>query len=84
MSKDEKVEKGKSQDRRGGGRGTHGSITKAGKVRDQTPKIPKSSPRRKHGPLKQNRIEYSIRLKRIKSLKETSESKPRRRSYGKK
>jgi ribosomal protein S30 len=37
------------------GRGSHGSITKAGKVRDQTPKIPKSRFGGKDHPIKRRR-----------------------------
>ena len=36
----------------------HGSITKAGKVRDQTPKIEKTNLKKHSGPLKKNREKY--------------------------
>ncbi|NVM57610.1 MAG: 30S ribosomal protein S30e [Desulfobacterales bacterium] len=47
------------------GRGTHGSIAKAGKVREQTPKVQPSSKKRSPGPLVSNRRSYlkSLSLK---------------------
>jgi small subunit ribosomal protein S30e len=41
-----------------GGRGTHGSTTKAGKVRMQTPKIPPTVKHKKLGPRVRNRRKY--------------------------
>jgi small subunit ribosomal protein S30e len=41
---------------------SHGSLTKAGKVRSQTPKI-QPKPRRKEVPRVRNRLEYEKRLK---------------------
>ena len=61
MSEKEKAKKG---ERRGGGRGTHGSISKSGKVRSQTPKVPKTSEKKHHGPLKTNRIKYQKILRK--------------------
>ena len=40
------------------GRGTHGSTTKAGKVRSQTPKIPKQEHPPRKGPRINNRRKY--------------------------
>ena len=38
---------------------THGSLTKAGKVRNQTPKIAPAATRRKNtGPRRRNRVNY--------------------------
>jgi ribosomal protein S30 len=45
----------KKGERRGGGRGTHGSITKAGKVRMQTIQIPKTNTKKHSGPSVGNR-----------------------------
>jgi len=52
-----------------GGRGTHGSISKAGKVRQQTPKIPPSVKHNKKSfPRYRNRRNYEKReLLRCKS-----------------
>ena len=61
MSEKEKAKKG---ERRGGGRGTHGSITKSGKVRSQTLKVPKTSTKKHHGPLKTNRIKFQKFLRK--------------------
>lgn len=45
-----------------GGRGTHGSTTKAGKVRGQTPKVPKSVEHSKNSfPRKANHRKYFSR-----------------------
>jgi len=55
--------------RKKGGKGTHGSTTKAGKVRMQTPKIPKTiGLRKKAFPRKRNRRNYEKRER----LKRTS------------
>ncbi len=43
---------------------SHGSLTKAGKVRKQTPKIP-AKPRKNAAPRIKNRIEYKRFLKRM-------------------
>jgi small subunit ribosomal protein S30e len=40
---------------------THGSLTKAGKVRAQTPKI-EGTPRKSPAPKKRNRMNYSKRV----------------------
>lgn len=40
---------------------SHGSLTKAGKVRNQTPKIP-PKPKKNKPPRVRNRLEYVIRL----------------------
>ena len=44
-----------------GGRGTHGSITKAGKVRLTTPKVPKTTKRKKLSPKLRNRKNFKKR-----------------------
>jgi len=41
---------------------THGSLTKAGKVRQQTPQIPKTKKRRRSFPRKRNRANYRKRI----------------------
>lgn len=43
------------------GRGSHGSTTKAGKVRMQTPKIPKTTFHKHGGPRLRNRRKYEKR-----------------------
>jgi ribosomal protein S30 len=53
-----KLEKAQQSSGQKGGRGTHGSLNKAGKVRDQTPKILKSNLKKRSGPLKKNREKY--------------------------
>ncbi len=56
------------------GRGTHGSITKAGKVRNVTPQLPKTSTRERKGPRITNRRKF------ISSLyNERFKVEPRRR-----
>jgi small subunit ribosomal protein S30e len=45
-----------------GGRGTHGSTTKAGKVRMQTPKIPPTVKHKKLCPRLRNRRKYEKRI----------------------
>lgn len=40
---------------------SHGSLTKAGKVRNQTPKIP-PKPKKNKPPRVRNRLEYVVRL----------------------
>lgn len=45
-----------------GGRGTHGSTTKAGKVRKQTPQIPTSVKHKKLCPRVRNRRKYEKRV----------------------
>jgi ribosomal protein S30 len=49
-----------------GGRGTHGSLTKAGKVRAQTPIIVKTNIRKRDGPSKRNRKEFYLYLTKAK------------------
>jgi len=56
--KAEEAKEAKKGERRGGGRGTHGSITKAGKVRSQTPKIEKTNIRKHKGPSTGNRLRF--------------------------
>ena len=58
-----------------GGRGTHGSLTKSGKVRSQTPKVEKTSLKKKKGPSVQNRKEHYLFTKKSR---ETSEKKRER------
>lgn len=45
------------------GRGSHGSTTKAGKVRMQTPKIPKTKNSKRNFPRLRNRRSYDKREK---------------------
>ena len=45
---------------------SHGSLTKAGKVRNQTPKIPPKGKKNKPPRIK-NRIEYIVRVAKPKS-----------------
>lgn len=52
----------KSTSRKKGGRGTHGSTTKAGKVRTTTPKIPRTVKHKKLGPKLKNRRNYEKRI----------------------
>lgn len=40
---------------------THGSLTKAGKVRAQTPKI-EGTPKKSPNPRKRNRMNYKVRI----------------------
>lgn len=55
----EKEKESRRAERRGGGRGTHGSIVKSGKVRSQTPQIPSQHPDRKNkSPRIKNRQRY--------------------------
>ena len=67
---------GKISGSKKGGRGTHGALNKAGKVRGQTNKTPKTSTKRRSGPLKQNRIEYIKRM-RIEKEVENKDAKYR-------
>lgn len=60
---DKKLEKAQQSSGKKGGRGTHGSITKAGKVRSQTPPIVKTNLKKHHGPLLKNRMRYAKSLK---------------------
>jgi ribosomal protein S30 len=41
---------------------THGSLTKAGKVRAQTPKVDKTSKNDSKGPLRSNKEHYHARV----------------------
>jgi small subunit ribosomal protein S30e len=41
---------------------THGSLTKAGKVRSQTPKVDKTSKNNAKGPLRSNKSHYHERI----------------------
>lgn len=56
----------KKGERRGGGRGTHGSITKAGKVRSQTLKVEKTNLRKHSGPSVGNRKRHERMQDRLK------------------
>ena len=64
LSEDKKVDQKSSGQK--GGRGTHGSLTKAGKVRSQTPIIPKTNVKKRNGPSKQNRKEFYLFSKKAK------------------
>jgi ribosomal protein S30 len=76
---DKKAEKAQQSSGKKGGRGTHGSITKAGKVRSQTPKIVKTNLEKHSGPLKKNREKY-IRFIKEKE-KEKSDRKFTKRDF---
>jgi small subunit ribosomal protein S30e len=47
---------------------THGSLSKAGKVRQQTPKLEKSTLKKKKGPRMANRKKFVQRFKRTKIM----------------
>jgi len=49
---------------------THGSLTKAGKVRSQTPKIP-PKPRKNKPPRVRNRVEYVRRFMKAQAVAES-------------
>jgi len=69
MSKNENKSEDKSEQKSSGmkgGRGTHGSLTKAGKVRSQTPIIPKTNIKKRSGPSKRNRKEFYNYLTKVK------------------
>ena len=70
--KQKEVEKTQTQR---AGRGTHGSLNKSGKVRNQTPKVEKTSLKKKKGPSAQNRKEHYLFTKKSR---ETSEKKRER------
>jgi len=65
-TKGDTAKEAKKGERRGGGRGTHGSITKAGKVRMQTIKIEKTNIRKHKGPSVKNRIKFNNMQEKIK------------------
>ena len=44
--------------------GTHGSLTKAGKVRKQTPRMPKKN-KKNLPPRLKNRIKYQVKMERV-------------------
>lgn len=67
VDKKAKKEKGKIEVTRSS---RHGSITKAGKVRNQTPKIPKTVPHPKTNPLKANRTKFADSVNTIKEKKD--------------
>lgn len=50
---------------------THGSLTKAGKVRNQTPKIP-PKPKKNKSPRVRNRVEYARRFLRPQAAEITA------------
>jgi ribosomal protein S30 len=61
-----------------GGRGTHGSLTKAGKVREQTPKIEKTNLAKHTGPSVTNRKRFkNFGVKKHKEEFEQSSKKKR-------
>lgn len=72
---DKKLEKAQQSSGQKGGRGTHGSLNKAGKVRDQTPKIVKSNLKKHSGPLKKNREKYYRFIHKPKDIKPRTEYK---------
>lgn len=57
------------------GKGTHGSITKAGKVRENTPRMPKTSNHRSPSPIRGNRI----RLKKLEEKERKNKKRNHRR-----
>jgi ribosomal protein S30 len=73
--KNKKEEKSSRREQHSG----HGSISKAGKVRDQTPKIEKTNLTKHHGPLMRNRekfINFINRKEKEKTQKRYNEPKP--------
>ncbi len=56
---------------------SHGSITKAGKVRNQTPKIP-AKPRKNMAPRPRNRREY---IRRVLEAQAQAPTRRRRRRF---
>lgn len=62
MVKDKEIDKKATQT---GGK-THGSLTKSGKVRAQTPIIPKTNIKKRSGPSKRNRKEFYLYLMKVK------------------
>jgi len=60
--------------RKGGKRGTHGSLTKAGKVRDQTPQL-QGIKRKKSSPIRSNKKAY----KRLMRKEQVGNRRRRRR-----
>ncbi len=46
--------------------GTHGSLTKAGKVRKDTPRMPKKN-KKNYPPRLKNRLKYQTRMERVAS-----------------
>ena len=66
MSKkeDKKLEKEKGSSNKGREQKSgHGSLTKSGKVRSQTPKLPKTNLAKHHGPSVKNRIRFAKSLR---------------------
>jgi len=57
----------------------NGSLSKAGKVREQTEKIPKSSTKKEHGPKHSNRRQY--RKMKLKEKYEKNERRKRRERW---
>ncbi len=57
-----------SSARKKGGKGTHGSLTKAGKVRNTTPKVPATVKHNKLGPKQRNRRNYMKRIIRKREI----------------
>jgi len=59
------------------GKGSHGSLTKAGKVRSGTIKVERTSKQKKNGPRMQNRRKYK---NRIRSCQEDMERLKKRKN----
>lgn len=57
---------------------SHGSLTKAGKVRSQTPKV-EAKKRKKESPRVRNRVEYDKREKRSREENRRGRMPPRQR-----
>lgn len=57
-----------AQSRKKGGKGSHGSLTKAGKVRSTTPKISATVNHNKLGPKQRNRRNYEKRFIRKREI----------------
>ncbi|BAA81211.1 30S ribosomal protein S30 [Aeropyrum pernix K1] len=48
--------------------GTHGSLTKAGKVRKQTPRLP-AKQKKNYPPRLKNRLKYQVRIEKVASAR---------------
>lgn len=81
MSEDKKIEKStnKGREQKSG----HGSLTKAGKVRSQTPIILKTNIKKRSGPSKRNRKEFYLYLTKVKenASKPKTDYTPQRQKY---
>jgi len=62
------------------GKGSHGSLTKAGKVRSGTIKVERTSKQKKNGPRMQNRRKYKNRILLNRSCQEDMERLKKRKN----